>query len=93
MVLSLRDQFPHNPEPFEKHLTEIIQECASGNYDMGIVVDPDVDRLAFVDEKGKMFGEEYTLVLVADYSLRPYKEQCGEQFEFFYSTARFSRKK
>ena len=62
-------QFPHNPEPLEKHLTEIISECASGKYNMGIVVDPDVDRLAFVDEKGKMFGEEYTLVLVADYLL------------------------
>ena len=62
-------QFPHNPEPLEKHLTEIITECASGSYDMGIVVDPDVDRLAFVDERGKMFGEEYTLVLIADYLL------------------------
>ena len=62
-------QFPHNPEPLEKHLTEIITECASGKYNMGIVVDPDVDRLAFVDEKGKIFGEEYTLVLVADYLL------------------------
>ena len=62
-------QFPHNPEPLEQHLTEIITECASGSYDMGIVVDPDVDRLAFIDEKGKMFGEEYTLVLIADYLL------------------------
>ena len=62
-------QFPHNPEPLEKHLTEIITECTSGGYDMGIVVDPDVDRLAFVDEGGKMFGEEYTLVLIADYLL------------------------
>ena len=62
-------QFPHNPEPLEKHLTEIITECASGSYNMGIVVDPDVDRLAFVDERGKMFGEEYTLVLIADYLL------------------------
>ncbi|MAZ95983.1 MAG: phosphoglucosamine mutase [Flavobacteriales bacterium] len=66
-------QFPHNPEPLEKHLTEIINECASGKYDMGIVVDPDVDRLAFVDETGKMFGEEYTLVLVADYLLEDQK--------------------
>ena len=62
-------QFHHNPEPLEKHITEIITECASGSYDMGIVVDPDVDRLAFVDERGKMFGEEYTLVLIADYLL------------------------
>lgn len=60
-------QFPHNPEPLEKHLGEIIGECSTGKYDMGIVVDPDVDRLAFVDEKGAMFGEEYTLVLMADY--------------------------
>ena len=66
-------QFPHNPEPLEKHLTEIITECASGSYDMGIVVDPDVDRLAFIDEKGKMFGEEYTLVLIADYLLETRK--------------------
>lgn len=63
-------QFPHNPEPLEKHLGEIIAECASGDYNMGIVVDPDVDRLAFVDEKGNMFGEEYTLVLIADYLLQ-----------------------
>ena len=62
-------QFPHNPEPLEKHLTEIISCCSSGDYDMGVVVDPDVDRLAFVDEKGQMFGEEYTLVLIADYLL------------------------
>ncbi len=66
-------QFPHNPEPLEKHLTEIITECASGSYDMGIAVDPDVDRLAFIDEKGRMFGEEYTLVLIADYLLETRK--------------------
>lgn len=62
-------RFPHNPEPLEHHLEEILQTVKEGSYDMGIVVDPDVDRLAFVDEKGKMFGEEYTLVLVADYLL------------------------
>jgi phosphomannomutase len=62
-------QFPHNPEPLEKHLSAIIEASKNGNYDMGIVVDPDVDRLAFIDENGKMFGEEYTLVLVADYLL------------------------
>ena len=62
-------RFPHNPEPLEKHLEAIIGEVQSGGYDMGIVVDPDVDRLAFIDEKGRMFGEEYTLVLVADYLL------------------------
>ena len=62
-------QFPHNPEPLEKHLSAIIEASKNGDYDMGIVVDPDVDRLAFIDENGKMFGEEYTLVLVADYLL------------------------
>ncbi|MDA0740563.1 MAG: phosphoglucosamine mutase [Bacteroidetes bacterium] len=62
-------QFPHNPEPLEKHLSAIIDTVKSGSFSMGIVVDPDVDRLAFIDEKGAMFGEEYTLVLVADYLL------------------------
>lgn len=62
-------QFPHNPEPLEKHLGAIIETVKSGSFMMGIVVDPDVDRLAFIDEKGAMFGEEYTLVLVADYLL------------------------
>ena len=61
--------FAHNPEPLEKNLTGIMQEMASGKYDLGIVVDPDVDRLAFICEDGKMFGEEYTLVSVADYVL------------------------
>jgi phosphomannomutase len=55
-------QFPHNPEPLEKHLGAIIDTVKSGSFSMGIVVDPDVDRLAFIDEKGAMFGEEYTLV-------------------------------
>ncbi|PTL97858.1 MAG: phosphoglucosamine mutase [Bacteroidetes bacterium] len=62
-------QFPHNPEPLEKHLGAIIETVKSGSFTMGIVVDPDVDRLAFIDEQGVMFGEEYTLVLVADYLL------------------------
>jgi phosphomannomutase len=62
-------RFPHNPEPLEKHLNEIISTVKNGSFDLGIVVDPDVDRLAFVDEQGTMFGEEYTLVLVADYLL------------------------
>lgn len=61
--------FAHNPEPLERNLTGIMQEMASGEYDLGIVVDPDVDRLAFICENGKMFGEEYTLVSVADYVL------------------------
>ena len=61
--------FAHNPEPLEKNLSEIMAEMMGGNYDLGIVVDPDVDRLAFICENGKMFGEEYTLVSVADYVL------------------------
>ena len=61
--------FAHNPEPLEKNLAGIMDEMKSGKYDLGIVVDPDVDRLAFICEDGKMFGEEYTLVSVADYVL------------------------
>lgn len=61
--------FPHNPEPLEKHLTELSKTVVKHNADFGIAVDPDVDRLAFIDEKGNMFGEEYTLVSVADYIL------------------------
>lgn len=61
--------FSHNPEPLEKNLGGIMSELATGQYDLGIVVDPDVDRLAFICEDGKMFGEEYTLVSVADYVL------------------------
>ena len=61
--------FAHNPEPLEKNLGGIMGELAKGGYDLGIVVDPDVDRLAFIQEDGKMYGEEYTLVTVADYIL------------------------
>ena len=61
--------FAHNPEPLEKNLGGIMAEMRGGAYDLGIVVDPDVDRLAFICEDGKMFGEEYTLVSVADYVL------------------------
>lgn len=61
--------FAHNPEPLEKNLCGIMDELHQGSYDLGIVVDPDVDRLAFICEDGKMFGEEYTLVSVADYVL------------------------
>lgn len=61
--------FAHNPEPLEKNLSGIMDELRGGGYDLGIVVDPDVDRLAFICEDGKMFGEEYTLVSVADYVL------------------------
>ena len=61
--------FAHNPEPLAKNLGEIMGEMARGGYDLGIVVDPDVDRLVFISENGEMFGEEYTLVSVADYVL------------------------
>jgi phosphomannomutase len=61
--------FPHNPEPLPEHLTDISREVVKGNYDLGIVVDPDVDRLALMCEDGSPFGEEYTLVAVADYVL------------------------
>ena len=61
--------FAHNPEPLEKTLQGIMDKMKQGGFDLGIVVDPDVDRLAFICEDGKMFGEEYTLVSVADYVL------------------------
>lgn len=62
-------QFAHNPEPLEKNLQGIMDKMKQGGFDLGIVVDPDVDRLAFICEDGRMFGEEYTLVSVADYVL------------------------
>jgi len=62
-------QFPHNPEPLKQHLTDLSEKVVSSHADFGIAVDPDVDRLAFMDEKGMMFGEEYTLVACADYIL------------------------
>lgn len=65
--------FPHNPEPLAEHLTEISSLVVSEKADLGIVVDPDVDRLALVNEDGSMFGEEYTLVAVADYILSKQK--------------------
>jgi phosphomannomutase len=61
--------FPHNPEPLKEHLTDLSETVVKERADLGIVVDPDVDRLAFVDEAGEMFGEEYTLVACADYVL------------------------
>ena len=65
--------FPHNPEPLAEHLTEISSLVVAEKADLGIVVDPDVDRLALVNEDGSMFGEEYTLVAVADYVLSKQK--------------------
>lgn len=61
--------FPHNPEPLKEHLGDISELVVKENAHLGIVVDPDVDRLAFISEDGEMFGEEYTLVAVADYVL------------------------
>ncbi len=61
--------FPHNPEPLPEHLTEISETMKKTKADVGFVVDPDVDRLAIINEDGSMFGEEYTLVAVADYVL------------------------
>jgi len=63
-------QFPHNPEPLKEHLGDICELMKTEKADVGIVVDPDVDRLALVDENGELFGEEYTLVAVADYLLK-----------------------
>ena len=62
--------FPHNPEPLPEHLTEISSVMKQGKADVGFVVDPDVDRLAIICEDGSMFGEEYTLVAIADYILQ-----------------------
>lgn len=61
--------FPHNPEPLKEHLSDICELVKKEKADFGIVVDPDVDRLAFIDETGEMFGEEYTLVACADFVL------------------------
>ena len=63
-------EFPHNPEPLKEHLGAIMEKVKEERADFGIVVDPDVDRLAFIDENGEMFGEEYTLVAIADYVLK-----------------------
>ncbi len=62
--------FAHNPEPLAEHLVETCKVIQAEGADMGIVVDPDVDRLAFIDENGVLFGEEYTLVVIADYVLK-----------------------
>ena len=63
-------KFPHNPEPLPENLVALAQEVTAKNADLGIAVDPDVDRLCFVCEDGNVFGEEYTLVAVADYILK-----------------------
>ena len=69
--------FAHNPEPLEKNLHGIMDRMKSSEFDLGIVVDPDVDRLAFICEDGTMFGEEYTLVSVADYVLSSMTSKTG----------------
>lgn len=68
----INGEFAHNPEPLDEHLEQIKARVIEEKADLGIVVDPDVDRLAFIDEKGQMFGEEYTLVAIADYVLSNY---------------------
>lgn len=70
LYLEPTGDFKHNPEPLEKNLGDIMKAVAEGDFDIGFVVDPDVDRLAIIDENGKMYGEEYTLVTVADYVLQ-----------------------
>ena len=72
--------FAHNPEPLEKNLAGIMDRMRQGGFDLGIVVDPDVDRLAFICEDGRMFGEEYTLVSVADYVLSEELRVKSEDF-------------
>jgi phosphomannomutase len=69
MYCTPNGHFPHNPEPLEVNLGEIMKRVPREKADLGIVVDPDVDRLAFICEDGTMFGEEYTLVAISDYVL------------------------
>jgi phosphomannomutase len=78
--------FPHNPEPLPENLTDICREIKKEKYDLGIVVDPDVDRLALVCEDGTAFGEEYTLVAVADYVLKASKKKKGNTVSNLSST-------
>lgn len=66
----MHGNFAHNPEPLKEHLTELCSTVVSNQSDLGIAVDPDVDRLCFVSEDGALFGEEYTLVAIADYILQ-----------------------
>jgi phosphomannomutase len=66
----MHGNFAHNPEPLKEHLTELCNTVVNTKSDLGIAVDPDVDRLCFVSEDGELFGEEYTLVAIADYILQ-----------------------
>ena len=83
--------FAHNPEPLEKNLHGIMDKMRQGGFDLGIVVDPDVDRLAFICEDGTMFGEEYTLVSVADYVLSKTKSEELRTKSYDYSAMENSR--
>jgi phosphomannomutase len=78
--------FAHNPEPLPENLTDITREIEKGKYDLGIVVDPDVDRLAFICEDGSPFGEEYTIVAIADYVLNSGKVKNGNTVSNLSST-------
>jgi phosphomannomutase len=78
--------FAHNPEPLPENLTDICREIQKGKYDLGIVVDPDVDRLALICEDGSPFGEEYTLVAVADYVLSAGPKKDGNTVSNLSST-------
>ena len=78
--------FAHNPEPLPENLTDICREIQKGKYDLGIVVDPDVDRLALIYEDGSPFGEEYTLVAVADYVLNAGEKKNGNTVSNLSST-------
>lgn len=77
LYCSPNGQFPHNPEPLPENLNDLSNEVKLQKADLGIAVDPDVDRLAFVCEDGQMFGEEYTLVAVADYLLSHHKGRAS----------------
>ena len=82
--------FAHNPEPLEKNLQGIMDKMRQGGFDLGIVVDPDVDRLAFICEDGTMFGEEYTLVSVADYVLSEEGKVKSDKNSPFYTVSNLS---
>ena len=79
-------KFPHNPEPLPENITEISKVVKKGKYDLGIVVDPDVDRLVLVMENGEPFGEEYTLVSVGDYVLQHQTPKLGNTVSNLSST-------
>lgn len=79
--------FAHKPEPLDENLTEIKARVLAEKADLGIIVDPDVDRLAFIDENGVMFGEEYTLVAVADYVLRNFETIAAANPGKYYKVA------